>query len=66
MHIYYQNANTSFYTYYSNIYTQYVCRNAWKSHEIMIAHLWNYTGAKYPKSVEVSLVIHSLSTYLLL
>lgn len=24
MHIYYQNANTSLYTYYPNIYTQYV------------------------------------------
>ena len=57
MHIYYQNANTSFYTYYSNIYTQYVCRNAWKSpDEIMIAHLWNYKRAWCPQSTEISLV----------
>lgn len=64
MHIYYQNANTSFYTYYSNIYTQYVCRNAWKSTDgIMIAHLWHYKWAWCPQSTEINLVTVSPLSY---
>lgn len=67
MHIYYQNANTSLYTYYPNIYTQYVCRNAWKSsNRITIVHLWNYKQTRCPKSTEINLVTHSFSKYLLL
>lgn len=59
MHIYYQNANTSLYIYYPNIYTQYVCRNAWKpTNEIMIVHLWNYKQARCPKSKEINLFFH--------
>lgn len=58
MHIYYQNASTSLYAYYPNIYTQYVCRNAWKSiNEMMVVHLWNYKQAKCLKSTQIILLL---------
>lgn len=54
MHVYCQNASTSLYTYYPNIYTQYVCKNVWKStHEMIIVHLWNYKQARCPKRTEI-------------